>query len=55
MTDEQLVQIVFPASAKKNFRDLLYDAHKVFLELQRAGEIAIIDGKPMPPPSPAER
>ena len=55
MTDEQLVQIVFPTSAKKNFRDLLYDAHKVFLELQRAGEIAIIDGKPMPPPSPAER
>ena len=33
MTDEQLVQIVFPTSAKKNFRDLLYDAHKVFLEL----------------------
>ena len=55
MTDEQLVQIVFPTSAKKNFRDLLYDAHKVFLELQRAGEIAIIDGKPMPPPSPGER
>ena len=52
MTDEQMVQIVFPTSAKKQFRNLVKDAHKVFLELQRAGESTIIDGKPMPPLKP---
>ena len=49
MTDDQLIQIVFPTSAKKNFRHLVSDAQKVLLELQRAGEIDIIDGKPVPP------
>ena len=49
MTDEQLVQIVFPTSAKKQFRNLVHDAHQVFLQLQRAGEIDVIDGKPVPP------
>ena len=55
MTDEQLVQLVFPTSAKKNSRDLLYDAHRVVKELQQAGELDIIDGKVVPPralPSP---
>ena len=49
MSDEQLVQIVFPTSTKKNFRHLVSDAHKVLVELQVAGEIDIIDGKPVPP------
>ena len=29
MTDKQMVQIVFPTSAKKQFRNLVRDAHKV--------------------------
>ena len=48
MTDEQLVQIVFPTSARKARRKLVSDAHRVFEELRRAGEIDIIDGKPVP-------
>ena len=49
MTDDQLIQIVFPTSAKKNFRHLVSDAQKVLLELQKARELDIIDGKPVPP------
>ena len=49
MTDAQRVQIVFPTSTKKNFRHLVNNANKVLLELQVAGEIDIIDGKPVPP------
>ena len=59
MTDDQLVQIVFPTSAKKNFRHLVRGAQKVLLELQEAGEIDIIDGKPVPllklPPTTTEQ
>ena len=49
MSDNQLVQIVFPTSAKKHFRHLLSDAKKVLRVLQQAGELDIIDGKPIPP------
>ena len=49
MSDEQLVQIVFPTSAKRHFRGLLSDAQRVLEQLRRAGELDIIDGKPLPP------
>lgn len=49
MSDDQMVQIVFPTSARKKHRTLVSDAKKVFAELRKAGEISIIDGKPVPP------
>ena len=58
MTDDQLVQLVFPTSTKKTHRHLVRDARRVLQELQRAGEIDIIDGKPVPllkpPPTTTE-
>ena len=48
MTAELMVQIVFPTSAKKNFHHLLSDARRVFEQLHKAGEIEIINGKPVP-------
>ena len=51
MTEEQLVQIVFPASSKKNSPLPVSDAHKALPELQAASEIGIICGKPTPRPA----
>ena len=38
MSDNQLVQIVFPTSVNQHFRHLVSDAWKVLRELQRAGD-----------------
>ena len=48
MSDAQMVEIVFPTSAQRQRRNLVGDAKKVLRELQRAGEIDIINGKAMP-------
>ena len=54
LTGEQLGQTVFAKSARKNFRDPLYDAKKALLERRRAHGLAIIDGKPVPVLKPAQ-
>ena len=49
MSDDQLVQIVFPTSTRARRRDLARDAHATLRMLQDHGELHIVDGKVLPP------
>ena len=48
-TDAELVNLVFPTSARGAARKLVHEAHTVIAELGDDGELRIVDGKILPP------
>ena len=52
-TDAELVNLVFPTSARGQVRNLVHEAANVLADLGRDGELRIVDGKPLPPLPPA--
>ena len=48
LTDAELVQTIFPTSARKSFRGLLAESHRVLAQLEKEGELRVIDGKVLP-------
>ena len=48
LTDAELVQTVFPTSARKSFRGLVVESHRVLAQLEKVGELRIVDGKVLP-------
>ncbi len=55
ISDSKLVEIVFPTSARSRTRNLLSEARKVFKNLEKAGELRILDKKVLPPLNLAPR
>ena len=49
MSDDQLVQIVFPTAARARRRDLARDAHATLQMLKDHGELRIVHDKVLPP------
>ena len=48
MTDADKVQLVFPTSARAQFRNLVSEANSVLADLEQAGELQIVKGKIIP-------
>ena len=49
MSDSELVNIVFPTSRHSRVRNLVGEARQVVKNLERAGELRILEGKVLPP------
>ena len=45
VTDADKVQLVFPTSARAQFRNLVSEANRVLADLEQAGELQIVKGK----------
>ena len=48
VTDADKVQLVFPTSARAQFRNLVSEANRVLADLEQAGELQIVKGKIIP-------
>ena len=55
MSDAELVDIVFPTSRRTKVGNLLGEARQVLKNLERAGELRIIEDKILPPLNPPPR
>ena len=48
----ELVNIVFPTSRHSRVRNLVGEARQVLKNLERAGELRVLEGKVLPPLNP---
>ena len=55
MSDDELVDIVFPTSGRARVSNLVGEARQVLKNLERAGELRIIEDKVLPPLNPPPR
>ena len=55
MSDDELVDIVFPTSGRARVSNLVGEARQVLKNLERAGELRIIQDKALPPLNPPPR
>ena len=55
MSDAELVDIVFPTSRRTRVGNLLGEARQVLKNLERAGELRVLEGKVLPPLNPPPR
>ena len=55
MSDTELVDIVFPTSRRTRVGNLLGEARQVLKNLERAGELRVLEGKVLPPLKPPPR
>ena len=55
MSDAELVDIVFPTSRRTRVGNLLGEARQVLKNLERAGELRVLEGKVLPPLNPPTR
>ena len=55
MSDDELVDIVFPTSGRARVSNLVGEARQVLKNLERAGELRIIQDKALPPQNPPHR
>ena len=55
MSDAELVDIVFPTSRRTRVGNLLGEARQVLKNLERAGELRVLEGKVLPPLKPPPR
>ena len=55
MSDDELVDIVFPTSGRARVSNLVGEARQVLKNLERAGELRIIEDKVLPPLNPPLR
>ena len=55
MSDDELVDIVFPTSGRARVSNLVGEARQVLKNLERAGELRILEDKILPPLKPAPR
>ena len=55
MSDDELVDIVFPTSGRARVSNLVGEARQVLKNLERAGELRILEDKVLPPLNPPPR
>ena len=55
MSDDELVDIVFPTSGRARVSNLVGEARQVLKNLERAGELRILEDKILPPLNPPPR
>ena len=55
MSDAELVDIVFPTSRRTKVGNLLGEARQVLKNLERAGELRVLEDKVLPPLNPPPR
>ena len=55
MSDDELVDIVFPTSGRARVSNLVGEARQVLKNLERAGELRVLEGKVLPPLKPPLR
>ena len=55
MSDAELLDVVFPTSRRARVRNLVGETRWVLKNLERAGELRILEDKILPPLKPAPR
>ena len=55
MSDAELLDVVFPTSRRARVRNLVGETRQVLKNLERAGELRILEDKILPPLNPPPR